>query len=61
MKPLLRVQDAAVLLGLKEITVRKKITQGLIPFCRFGKKAIRIKTEDVEAMIKNGYHPTTQV
>lgn len=55
---LLRVEEAAALLGLKPSTIRKMIWRREIPVVRPTKRAVRIRSEDVEAIIRLGYQPT---
>lgn len=51
---LFTVEQAAKILGFKEITIRMKIYRGEIPVCRIGKRAIRIRKEVIDAIIKTG-------
>ena len=57
MGKLLRVHEAADRLGLMPGTVRKLISRGHIPSVRPTKRAVRIREEDVEALIRVGYRP----
>jgi len=52
---LLRIDEAAHRLGLKPSTIRKLITRGEIPAVRPTKRAVRVREEDVEALIRVGY------
>lgn len=54
---LLRVDEVAERLGLKPATVRKMIYQRRIPVVRPTKRAVRIREEDVEAIIRLGLTP----
>lgn len=38
----------------EEITIRMKIYKGEIPVCRIGKRAIRIRKDVIDAIIKTG-------
>ncbi len=51
---LLRVDEVAERLGLKPATVRKMIWRREIPVVRPTKRAVRIKEEDVAAIIRLG-------
>ena len=53
---LYRVSETANILGLKESTIRKWIFQSKISTVRLG-RAVRIKSEDVESLIKKGTRP----
>ena len=55
---LLRAEEAAALLGLKPATIRKMIWRREIPVVRPTKRAVRIRSEDVEAIIRLGYQPS---
>ena len=52
---LLRIDEAAHRLGLKPSTVRKLVSRGQIPVVRPTKRAVRIREEDVDALIRVGY------
>lgn len=54
---LLRIEEAAQQLGLKPSTVRKLIYLGQIPAVHPTKRAVRVREEDVEALIRVGYRP----
>ena len=54
---LLRVEEAAHRLGLKTSTARKLIHLGQIPAVRPTKRAVRVREEDVDALIRVGYRP----
>ena len=51
---LLRVDEVAERLGLKPATVRKMIWRREIPVVRPTKRAVRIREEDVAAIIRLG-------
>lgn len=57
---LLRIEEVAHRLGLKPSTVRKLIYLGQIPAVRPTKRAVRVREEDVEALIRVGYRPWTE-
>lgn len=52
---LLRIEEAAQQLGLKPSTVRKLIYLRQIPAVHPTKRAVRVREEDVEALIRVGY------
>jgi len=52
---LLRIEEAAHRLGLQPSTVRKLIYLREIPAIRPTKRAVRVREEDVEALIRVGY------
>jgi excisionase family DNA binding protein len=54
---LLRIEEAAHRLGLQPSTVRKLIYLREIPAIRPTKRAVRVREEDVEALIRVGYRP----
>jgi excisionase family DNA binding protein len=54
---LLRIEEAAHQLGLKPSTIRKLIYLRQIPAVRPTKRAVRIREEDVESLIRVGYQP----
>ena len=54
---LLRIEEAAHQLGLKPSTVRKLIYLRQIPAVHPTKRAVRIREEDVESLIRVGYQP----
>ncbi len=54
---LLRLEEVAYRLGLKASTIRKLIRVGQIPAVRPTKRAVRVREEDVEALIRLGYQP----
>ncbi len=60
MERLLRVDEVAERLGLRPSTVRKLIYLRAIPVVRPTKRAVRIRREDVEAIIRRGYRPGSQ-
>ena len=58
MTRLLRVEEAAQLLGLQPATVRRMIREHRLPVVRpTGARAVRVREEDVEALIRVGYRP----
>lgn len=44
------VQEAAVLTGVSEMTIRRRIADKSLPAVRFGPKLLRIKVADLEAL-----------
>jgi excisionase family DNA binding protein len=48
----LTIQSAAVWLDVSTKTIRRRIATGELPAYRCGKRGIRIKTEDLEAMMR---------
>jgi excisionase family DNA binding protein len=54
---LMRVDEAAERLGLKPATIRK-IFRREIPVVRPTKRAVRIREDDVEALIRLGLTPS---
>jgi len=52
---LLRIEEAAHRLGLQPGTVRKLIYLGQIPAIHPTKRAVRVREEDIEALIRVGY------
>ena len=57
MSKLLRVPEVADRLGLQPSTVRKLIYLRQLPAVRPTKRAVRVREEDVEALIRVGYRP----
>ncbi len=57
MSKLLRVEEVAERLGLKVSTVRLMIHKGELPSVHPTRKAVRVREEDVEALIRVGYRP----
>jgi excisionase family DNA binding protein len=57
---LLTVRDAALSLGLREITVRKMMRSRSISFTRIG-RAVRISQQEVERVISRGTVPALNV
>lgn len=57
---LLRISEAADRLGLKPATIRKMLYRRELPVVRPTKRAVRIKEEDIEALIKRRYTPVRQ-
>jgi excisionase family DNA binding protein len=53
-KPYLTVRETAELLGLHEVTVRRKVLEGIIPAYRTGPKgsAVRIDRLELEAWLR---------
>ncbi len=56
---LLTVREAAVLLGLKEGTVRLWMYRGILTKVRLGTKAVRIPVTDVVRLIAEGTERAT--
>lgn len=54
---LLRPEECAERLGLKLATIRKMIYRREIPVVRPTKRAVRIREDDLEAIIRRGYQP----
>ena len=54
---LLTVTEAAQRLALKPSTVRKMLYQRRLPRVRIGRRAIRIREADVEALVRLGFEP----
>ena len=54
---LLRVPDAARLLGVKPATVRSWLLKREIPCVRLTPRAVRIKASDVQSIIERSYVP----
>jgi len=52
---LLRIEEAACRLGLQPSTVRKLIHAGQIPAVHPTNRAVRVREEDVEALIRVGH------
>lgn len=52
---LLRVPEAAALLGLKPATVRAWLLQRKLPCVRLSARAVRLRREDVERIISEGF------
>lgn len=57
MSRLLRAEEVAERLGLKVSTVRLMISKGDLPSVHPTRKAVRVREEDVEALIRVGYRP----
>jgi excisionase family DNA binding protein len=55
MGKLLRVHEVADRLGLQPSTIRKLIYLRQLPAVRPTKRAVRVREEDVEALIRVGY------
>lgn len=51
---LLRVNEVAELLALRETTVRSWLADGRLPRVKIGSKAIRVPQEAVERIIREG-------
>ena len=56
---LLTVNEAADRLGLSPATLRRWIFDSRIGFVRLG-RAVRLRSEDIEALAKEGYRPSIQ-
>ena len=54
---LLRAEQVAERLGLKVATIRKMIYRREIPVVRPTRRAVRVREEDVEALIRVGLTP----
>jgi excisionase family DNA binding protein len=54
---LLRVEEAAERLGLKQTTMRDWLWKRRIPFVRVGPRAIRIKESVIQSIIEMGTVP----
>ncbi|MGD1105236.1 MAG: helix-turn-helix domain-containing protein [Terriglobia bacterium] len=52
---LLRVSEAAVLLGLKPCTVRAWLLQRKLPCVRLSARAVRLRRGDIEKIISQGF------
>ena len=52
---LLRVPEAAALLGLKPATVRAWLLQRKLPCVRLSARAVRLRRADVERVISQGF------
>ncbi len=52
---LLRVNEAAAVLGLKPATVRAWLLQRKLPCVRLSARAVRLKRADLEKIISAGY------
>jgi excisionase family DNA binding protein len=52
---LLRVPEAAALLGLKPATVRAWLLQRKLPCVRLSARAVRLRRADVERFISEGF------
>lgn len=57
---LLRISEAADRLGLKPATIRKMLYRRELPVVRPTKRAVRIREEDIEALIKRHFTPANQ-
>ena len=55
---LYRVEEVATVLGLKPATIRKMIFRREIPVVRPTRRAVRIREEDIEAIVRLGFRPT---
>ena len=55
---LLRANEAAELMGLKESTVRKMIFSRQIDVVRPTKRAVRIPRAAIEKILKEGFRPS---
>jgi len=54
---LLTVPQVAARLGLQPATVRRMLQRGDLPRIRPTKRAVRVREQDVESLILNGYRP----
>jgi excisionase family DNA binding protein len=52
---LLRVPEAAALLGLKPATVRAWLLQRKLPCVGLSARAVRLRREDIERIISQGF------
>lgn len=52
---LLRVHEAAALLGLKPATVRAWLLQRKLPCVRLSARAVRLRRADIEKIISQGF------
>lgn len=57
MAKLLRVHEVAERLGLQPSTIRKMLYLRQLPVVRPTKRTVRVREEDVEALIRIGYRP----
>ena len=58
---LLRIEEVAARLALKPSTVRKLIFLKQLPCVRPTKRAVRVREEDIDALIRVGYRPTPAI
>jgi excisionase family DNA binding protein len=54
MTKLLNFKEAAELLGISEVSVKRYIYRGIIPTVNFSKRMIRIPQDKLEAVIEAG-------
>lgn len=54
---LLRPDECAERLGLKVATIRKMIYRREIPVVRPTKRAVRVREDDIDEIIRRGYQP----
>ena len=54
---LLTVTEAAERLALRPATVRKMLYERRLPRVRVGRRAVRIRESDIEALIRLGFEP----
>jgi excisionase family DNA binding protein len=59
MSPLLTVKEAARATGLKVPTIRKKLANREIDFCKLG-RAVRIPTAAIERLIRENMVPARE-
>ncbi len=52
---LISVNEAAARLGLSPLTIRRLIRRGDLPHVRPAGRAVRVREEDVQALIRVGY------
>jgi excisionase family DNA binding protein len=57
MSRLIRVDEAAARLGVSEITVRRMLSTGQLPCVRPRPRVIRVREDDLEALMRVGYRP----
>ena len=59
MTKLLKAGEVAERLAVSPVTVRKWIFAGRLPTVRLG-RAVRVKEEDIEALVRMGYKPVAR-
>ncbi len=57
MSRLIRVDEAADRLGLSPVTVRRMLSTGELPCVRPRPRAVRVREEDLLALMRIGYRP----
>jgi excisionase family DNA binding protein len=60
MSRLVRVDEAAARLGLKVSTVRPMISKGDLPAVRPTRNAVRVREDDLGALIRFSHRPQVQ-